>query len=441
MDIRFAGAGDSRVSYRVHSDGPLDLVFLVGGPVAGEEITELAASQRALHRLASYSRLITLDFRGIGLSDPIDDSVPAMEAMAADILSVLDDVGSTSAAILALDFAAPAAISLAVDHAERVSALILIHAAVRTLAAPDFPWATDPAEWEAFRQVAADGQFSMSDMFRRIAPSALDNADARGALDRGHRRAGSPTNVRRFLARIATLDARELLPRVRVPTLVLNRCDNPLVRIEQGRFLAAAIPGSCFRELKGADHLPFFGEDADTFLEEVQEFLVGTRVADSDRVVATLLFTDIVGSTALASALGDRRWQDVLDAHDRISASEIRRYSGRLIKRTGDGILATFDGPGPAIRCARAISEAARSHDFAIRAGIHISEIERRGDDIGGLGVHLAARILALAEANEILVSPAVPLVMAGSDVSFADWGTHRLKGIDEEWKVYCVAS
>jgi class 3 adenylate cyclase len=213
-----------------------------------------------------------------------------------------------------------------------------------------------------------------------------------------------------------------------------------MVHIEQGRFLAAAIPGASLRELEGADHLPFFGDNSDTLLEEVQEFLIGTRVANPDRIVTTLLFTDIVDSTALASSLGDRRWQDVLDAHDRVSADAIRRHGGQLVKRTGDGILATFQGPGPAIRCAQAISKAASGYNFAIRAGVHICEVERRGEDIGGLGVHLAARIVALAQSGEILVSPAVPLVMAGSDVTFVERGRRPLKGISQQWELFAVA-
>ncbi|MCD6728081.1 MAG: adenylate/guanylate cyclase domain-containing protein [Solirubrobacteraceae bacterium] len=438
---RYARAGGVSIAYQVVGDGPGDLVLVPGFATHLEIEWESPAYARFVEQLASFSRLIVFDKRGTGLSDPVAD-VPTLEQRIDDVRAVMDAAGSERAALFGISEGAPMSILFAATHPERVSALALHGAMARTTAAPDYPWAA-PAD--ALRESAAEliapywGQGQV--MLEIFAPSLADDPQAIEFAGRLQRSAASPAMAMQIFEMFLDIDVRAALPAINVPTLVLHRHGDRVVNRRAGEWLASKIRGSRYVELPGADHLPWAG-DMESVVGEIQEFLTGARAApELDRVLATVMFTDIVRSTEHAAQLGDARWRELLSAQQSATRRELTRFRGREIKTLGDGCLATFDGPARAIRCGLAIDEATRPLGLEVRVGLHCGEVELIGDDVGGIAVHIAARVGALAAAGEVLVSSTVKDLVAGSGLRFADRGLRHLKGISDDWRLFAASA
>ena len=438
-ETRYARLGDLHLAYQVLGDGPMDVLLLdqwFSHMEAQWEVPPLAALRE---RLAGFGRLIMFDKRGTGLSDPIPTSaLPTIEEWMKDVPAILDAVGSEKAAVIANIGGGILAIPFAAAHPERVASLILVDCFARFQAAPDFPIGAPAATVPEALDQAEDssGRGSMIDLF---APSVAQDERLRRAWSRYERQSASPGSTRAIVRLIYESDVRGVLPAIRVPTLVIHRAQASGFRVEHGRYLAQQIPGARYVELPGVDNLIWAG-DQEAMVAEIQDFITGVRPApEPHRVLATVLFTDIVESTRLAAELGDERWQTVLAEHHRVARRELERFGGDEVKTVGDGILATFDGPARAVRCAAAIRDGVREFGLQLRAGVHTGEIEVQPDDIGGLGVHIGARVSALASGGEVLVSSTVKDLVVGSGLGFEDRGTHVLKGVPGEWRLFAV--
>jgi class 3 adenylate cyclase len=438
-ETQYARLGGLHLAYQVLGKGPPDILLLdqwFSHMDAQWDVPPLAEFRE---RLAGFGRLIMYDKRGSGLSDPIPTSaLPTVEEWMDDVPAVLDAVGSEKAAIITNIGGGIMATTYAAAHPERVSSLVLVDCFARFTAAPDFPIGAPPEEVARTLEEAdtAMGSGLMIDLF---APSVANDARLRRAWARYERQAASPGSTIATVRLIYASDVRQVLPVIRVPTLVIHRAEARGFRVEHGRYLAEHIPGARYVELPGIDSLIWAG-DADAILDEIQDFLTGVRpTPTSHRVLATVLFTDIVGSTALAARIGDERWRRLLDEHDRLARRQLDRFGGREVKTVGDGILATFDGPARAVQCAAAIRDGVEELDLRIRAGLHTGEIELKSDDIAGLAVHIGARISALAGAGEVLVSSTVKDLVAGSGLEFDDRGSHELKGVPGAWHVFAL--
>jgi pimeloyl-ACP methyl ester carboxylesterase len=439
---RYARSGEASIAYQVLGAGPIDLVLVLGGATHLELQWELPAFARFFERISGFARLIILDKRGTGLSDPVHE-VPTLEQRIDDVRTVMDAAGSDRAALFGVSEGGPMCALLAATYPARVSALVLHGAMGRTTEAPDYPWASPV---EALRESAAEfiapywGR-QAEGMVELFAPSFMDDPDAIDFMARIERFAASPAMTQRIFEMFLDVDVRAVLPTIHVPTLVLHRHGDRVVNRRAGKELADRIPGARFVDLPGIDHLPWAG-DSEAVLGEIEEFLTGVRsVPEPDRVLATVMFTDIVGSTERAAILGDARWRELLEAQHRALRRELARFRGREVKTFGDGCLATFDGPARAIRCGRAIADAARLLGLEIRIGLHAGEVELIGDDVGGIAVHIAARIGALATPGEVLASSTVKDLVAGSGIRFVDRGANRLKGIPDEWRLFAAAT
>ena len=437
---QYAKSGDSSIAYQVVGDGPIDLVLVLGFATHLELQWEMPPIARFLERISSFSRLILFDKRGTGLSDPVTE-VPTLEQRIDDVRAVMDAAGSKRAALFGVSEGGPMSALFAATHPDRVTALVLHGAMGRTTEAPDYPWAS-PAE--ALRESAAEfiapywGR-QPEGIMELFAPSLVGEPQALELTARFERSAASPAMVQQIFEMFLDIDVRAILPTIHVPTLVVHRRGDRVVNRRAGKELAAQIQGARYVELPGIDHLPWAG-DAGGVLGEIEEFLTGARSApEPDRVLATVMFTDIVASTERAAQLGDARWRELLSAHQAAVRGALTRFRGREVKTLGDGSLATFDGPARAIRCGHAISEAARSSGLEVRIGLHSGEVELMGDDVGGIAVHIASRIGALAAADEVLVSSTVKDLVAGSGIRFADRGTKQLKGISDERRVFAA--
>ena len=432
---RYARNGDVHVAYQVVGDGPVDLIYTPGIWSNLDVMWEWEPWCRYLLRLASFSRLVPFDMRGVGLSDRGREP-PTLEAQMADVGAVMDAVGCESAAIFAGARGAAMAMLFAASFPERTRALVLYAPIARSVRAPDWPYGRTEADQQVFfdRFTAEMGTAANLDL---QGPSA-DGAFRRWWA-RFERLGASPGAWRELQEIMVRLDVRAVLPQIQAPTLVLHRSGDRIVDVGQGRAVAAAIPDATFVELPGDDHIPFLG-DTDTLVDYVEEFLTGVRPAPkSDRVLATVLFTDIVGSTERAVAMGDHRWRDLLTQHHRIVRQALDRHRGREIATAGDGFLATFDGPARAIHCGREISRRVRDLGLEVRSGVHTGEVEVIGDNIGGIGVHIGARVAALAGAGEVFVSRTVVDLVAGSGIVFDDCGEHELKGVPGTWRLFSV--
>ena len=436
---RYVQNGGINIAYQVVGDGPFDLVFVPGFISHLDLQWADPRVARFLEKLASFSRLILFDKRGTGLSDPVAAPAPLEDRME-DVHAVMDAAGSESAALFGLSEGGPMSILFAATYPERTRALILCGTTSTGTLDPD----QHPAgqRWvDAIQRIQSavehwgDGQ--TIDVF---APSVATEREriARGIFERS---AASPQMARLLMeSNVISTDVTDLLPSIRVPTLVLHR-EEEIVPVECGRHLAEHIPGAKLVVLPGADHIPFYG-DADGYAEEIEEFLTGARhVSAPDRILTTVMFTDIVASTEQAGVLGDARWRELITRHDELVRSQIERFRGRAVKTMGDGFLATFDGPARAIRCARSIEDAVRPLEIQVRAGLHTGECELVGDDIGGMAVNICARIGALARGDEVLVSRTVKDLVVGSGITFADRGEHQLRGVPGEWQLYGVAT
>jgi class 3 adenylate cyclase len=439
---RYAKCGDTDIAYQVLGDGPHDLLMFAGTSVPIDCIDAEPTLARFHRRLASYCRIIRFDQRGIGLSSHLPSaSELGPEYWAQDALAVLDAVGCERATVFAPGFAGMTGLVLAADHPERVSGLILVNAAARALWAPDYPAGVDVATVDPFLSVAVepDAVERGFDGLAIIAPTVARDDVFRDWWDKSGNRGATPSMARAVAAVIAQVDVRDRLPRINAPTLIIHRVDNLFVAVGHGRYLGEHLPRAKYVELSGADTLYWVGDTA-PMLDEIEEFLTGARGSgDADRVLATVLFTDIVGSTDQAARLGDNRWRDLLDNHDQIVRHELERFSGREVNTAGDGFVATFTSPSRAIDCAEAIVDAVRRLGIEVRVGIHAGEIEIRGDDVAGMAVHIGARVASHAGASEILVSSTLRDIVTGSSRKFRDRGEHPLKGVPGSWRLFEV--
>jgi class 3 adenylate cyclase len=438
-ETKYARLGRDRIAYQVLGEGPPDLVMTTGSFGHVDLAWEDPGIALFLRTLASFSRLIMFDRRSTGASDPLLlDSLPPWESYAQDLTAVLDEVGSQQAALLAQVDASPMAIFFAGTKPERTSALVLANATARYLAADDYPIGV-PTEVAEAVLAQLDQLWGTEAMVTMQAPSRAGDPRFRRWLARFQRTIASPRAVQAFLRASFEMDASSILPSIQAPTLLLHRRDCQLVPIAHGRYLAERVPGATLIELPGTE-LTLFWETPELSLDHVEQFLTGVRrVAQPTRVLATVLFTDIVASTQRAGVLGDRRWRELLNVHDELTRRLVEEFGGRLVKTTGDGILATFEGPGRAIHCAAALREELAGIGVQLRAGLHTGEVELRDNDVGGIAVHIAARVMAAAGQGEILVSRTVRDLVAGSDVTLEDRGIYLLKGIDGDWQLLAV--
>ncbi|HJU01783.1 MAG TPA: adenylate/guanylate cyclase domain-containing protein [Actinomycetes bacterium] len=439
-ETMYARVGEDRVAYQVLGDGP-DLVLTLGAFGHVDLQWEDPATALFLRRLASFSRLILFDRRGTGASDPLPEHLPPpWETYAEEVAAVMDATGSDQAALMATTAeAGPMALFFAATRPERTSALILGNASARYVAADDYPIGFPPERAEAIISRVED-TWGTAEPVATAIPSRAGDERFRRWVARMQRSMASPRTAHTVLRALFEVDVRSLLPLIQAPTLVLHRRDFALLPIEHGRYLAEHIPNARLVELPGADG-PLTWETPELTLDLVEEFLTGVRrTVPTSRVLATVLFTDIVASTERASELGDRRWRELLEVHDDLGRRLVEQWGGRVVKSTGDGLLATFDGPGRAIACSVALREQLGDIDLQIRAGLHAGEVEVRGDDVGGIAVHIAARILGEAAPGEILVSRTVRDLVAGSDRALADRGSRRLKGVEGDWQLFAVA-
>jgi class 3 adenylate cyclase len=438
-ETRYTKSGDVNIAYQVAGDGPFDLIHVPPFVSNLELQWEEPAERRYFERLASFSRLIMFDKRGTGLSDRV--AVATLEERMDDLRAVMDDVGSQRAAVFGGSEGGALSILFAATHPERVSALVLYGAYARLAWAPDYPDGIPEDTFiDGMPQLEANwGRASEGGaLLFAVAANQAEDPVFRKAHARWERLSASPGAAVAILKMIHQIDVRHLLSAIRVPTLVVYRPAD-FSHAAGSRYLGAHIPGAKVVEIPGGDYFPYLG-DQDAILDEIEEFLTGVRpVPAPDRALATVLFTDIVSSTEHAAALGDDGWTRTLDRHDALVAREVERHRGRRINTTGDGMLATFDGPARGVRCAQAICDTVRSLGIEVRSGLHTGEIERRGSDIGGIAVHIGQRVSALAGPREVLVSSTVKDLVAGSGIAFADRGSHVLKGVPGEWRVFAV--
>ncbi len=435
---RYAKSGDVHLAYQVVGDGPRDLVLVPGWVSHLEYEWEEPWFSRFLRRLASFSRLILLDRRGTGLSDRVS-ALPSLEQRMDDVRAVMDAAGSERAAILGISEAGPMAMMFAATYPERVSALLLCATFARLTRAPDHPIGIPTEVFEKFtdRMEKSWGQGATVDGF---APSLAGDERFRETWARMERFAVSPAGFRALMRITAGTDARSILPVIRVPTLIVHRSGDRIVRVGHARQAAERIAGAKYVELPGDDHFPWTGDDA--VVAEIEEFLTGARrTMEADRVLATVLFSDIVASTEHAAKLGDSRWREVLEGYQVLVRRELVRFRGREVDTAGDGMLTSFDGPARAIRCACAIRAGVSPLGIEVRAGLHTGECTTIGDKVGGIAVHIGARVAAAARAGEVLVSSTVKDLVAGSGIAFEPRGVHTLKGVPGEWPLYAVSS
>ncbi len=440
-ETRYARSGEVNIAYQVVGSGALDLVFVMGWVSHLDYFWEEPSFARFLHRLAAFSRLILFDKRGTGLSDRVPDSeLPTLEQRMDDVRAVMDAVGSERAALLGVSEGGPMCALFAATYPERTSALIMYGSYATRTWADDHPWAPTPEQHEQFLDEIRRGWGGPVGLDIR-APSVARDERVRRWWATYLTRSASPGAVLALTRMNAQIDVRHFLPAIRVPTLVIHRQGDLALDVRGSRYIAERIPGAAFVELPGDDHLPWVG-DQDAILDEIEEFLTGVRRGpEPDRVLSTVLFTDIVGSTERATAIGDRRWRDLLNSYHALVRRELSRFRGREIATAGDGFFATFDGPARAIRCACAVNDAVRQLGIEIRAGLHTGEIEVMGDNVGGIAVHIGARVASEAGAGEVLVSNTVKDLVAGSGIRFEDRGSHTLKGVPGEWRLFAASS
>jgi class 3 adenylate cyclase len=431
----YARSGDIDIAYQVLGDGPIDLVVVPPGLSIMETAWDNSALSDFWYGLAAFSRLILLDKRGTGLSDRVV-GVPTLEERMDDVRVVMGAVASDQAALLGGSEAAPITALFAATYPERVSALILVNALVKWSATEEFPWGFGDETQRLLLDYVENNWGSGLSGESWFAPSLENEPGAREWVARVESATGTPSAMATQLAMNALIDIRPVLGAISAPTLVVHRVDDRVVDVHHGRFCAEHIPRAKYVELPGEDHWWWSG-DAAAVMNEIQEFLTGRRTQpEIERVLKTVLFTDIVGSTDLASTLGDRQWRETLDKHDQAVRVELDRYRGQEVNTTGDGFLACFDGPARAIRCAQAIIASAPHLGINVRAGLHTGECELRGTDLAGIAVHIGARVATLAGAGEVLVTSTVRDLVAGSGIVFTDFGRYGLKGVPGEWEL-----
>jgi class 3 adenylate cyclase len=438
---QYARGGDGlHIAYQMLGDGPVDLIFIPGWYSHVESQWDEPLYAHFLRRLATFTRLITFDKRGVGLSDPVPiTQLPTIEEWSEDLLTVMDAVGSRHAVIFgATNGAGALAMVFAATHPGRISGLVLFNTFARLARAENYPAGIPQHVLDQWRE-HRDVEFGSEPDLLLFNPSLASNERVRRWVARHERLAASPGTAMAMRRMVFDLDVRTALPVITTPTLVLHRAGCAEFRVGHGRYLASNIAGARYVELPGVDSW-FFAGDADRLLDEIEEFATGVRrVHEPDRVLATVLFTDVVDSTAQTAALGDRRWRELLDAHDERVRVQLSHYRGREIRTTGDGLLATFDGPARAIRSACGIRKSVRDLGLDVRAGLHTGELDARGNELSGIAVHIAQRVEASAAPGEVLVSRTVVDLVAGSGIEFEDRGEHELKGVPGNWRLFAV--
>ncbi|MFN2524830.1 MAG: alpha/beta fold hydrolase [Actinomycetota bacterium] len=433
----YASSGDAHIAYQVAGKGESDLVLVSEWQIHLDAHWEDPLVARGLRRLASCSRLILFDPRGFGLSDPLPPTrLPTTEEVMDDIRAVMDSAESKKAALLAIGDGAPPALLFAATHPHRVRSLVIVNGYARLRASPDYPSGfSDEEQAEVIERIPEI--WGRDQSWNLVAPSFRDDPTYMRHLSRLYRQSVSPGGAQALLKMSFLSDVREALSFVACPTLILHRVGNRWIDQSHGRYMAEHIPNAHWVELPGSDHLWWAG-DMDELLDEVEPFLTGKEVPTRiDRVLATVVFTDVVDSTRTAKRLGDARWRAVLESHDQVVRKEVERFGGREIKALGDGFLLLFDAPGRAVRCAEAIAIGVRPLGLQVRAGVHAGEVELRGEDIGGIAVHIGQRICALADADNVYVSSTVRDLSQGSDIQFEDLGVRPLRGLTEQWRIY----
>jgi class 3 adenylate cyclase/pimeloyl-ACP methyl ester carboxylesterase len=442
-ETRYAASPDGYVAYQVFGSGPPDLVFMTHWSTNMDMMWDEPSLAAYMERLASFSRVICYDKRGSGVSDPVPlASLPTIEQWTDDARTVMDAVGVERAALLGDTEGGPMAAVLAASDPARVASLVLVNSFARWRRAEDYPIGMPEATVEKLVERYEQHWGVTSEILDLTAPSVANDPRFRGWFLR-YSRLTMPRHAAATMYRwVADIDVRSVLPSIRVPTLVLHRSGNRHHRVGYGRYLADSIPNASYVELPGADSFPFHAGNFTPLLDEVEEFLTGTRASPVlDRRLATMLFTDIVGSTELAAERGDRAWISLVRSHDEIVRKHLEIYRGREVAHGGDGFLALFDGPARAVTCAARLVDALRELEVTIRVGLHTGEIQVAGDAVRGLGVHIAARIMSAAERGGILASATVKDLVIGSGIEFADRGTRRLKGVPGEWQLFEVVS
>lgn len=434
---QYAKSGDIRIAYQVHGKGPVDLVVVLGYLSHLEHFWEEPRVAAFYRRLMSFARLILFDKRGSGLSDPLGEA-PTLEQRMEDIRAVMDAVGSERAAVLGLSEGGTLSALFAATHPQRTLALVLLGSFPRFTWAEDYPSGFTPEQMNDFWALI-DQTWGQGTSAQLIAPNLAADKRFIDWFGKAERYSASPGRMKEILRAASEIDIRHVLPAIRVPTLVIHRAADSFVSVGHGRYLAAHIPDAQYFEPPGTDHLFCLG-DTTPILSRIEEFVTGsTHSPDLERVLATLLCTDIVESTTMAQELGDREWRDRLAAHHELVRRELTRFGGHELDTAGDGFLASFDGPARAVRCACAIREAVKKLGLTIRAGLHTGECEVIDQKLAGIAVHICARITALASANQIVVSSTVKDLVAGSGLAFDDNASHKLKGISGEWKLFAV--
>ncbi len=435
---QFARSGDVSVAYQVVGDGPFDIVYVPGFISHVELIWEFPGAVHLIQRLASFARLILFDKRGTGLSDPVVGA-PTLEDRIDDVRAVMEAAGSERAALLGVSEGVPMSALFAATHPQLTSALVLYGGMARSTWAPDYPWAT-PADALLESSLEMAPHVYDGAMLEVMAPSLADDQRAVDQFGKLMRYGATPAMLEQSFMMFLDIDVRSILPAINVPTLLMHRVGDRAVNRHGSEWMATQIPGARYVELDGIDHAMYAG-DSDAAMDEVEEFLTGVRrTTEVDRVLATIMFTDIVDSTKRASAMGDRAWHDLLEEQNKAIRRELDRHRGREVKTLGDGMLATFDGPARAIRCGLAVTEAVRHLGVEVRIGLHTGEVDLVGNgDVAGIAVHIAARVSALAGTGEVMVSGTVKDLVAGSGIAFDERGEHVLKGIPDTWRLFAV--
>jgi class 3 adenylate cyclase/pimeloyl-ACP methyl ester carboxylesterase len=432
-ETRYASSGDFSIAYQVLGDRPIDLILVPGLFSHIDFLHELPSYTAFLRRLSNFSRVVTFDKRGQGLSDRIDGA-PSLEERMDDLRAIMDVIGSRRAVLLGVSEGCPMSVLFAATYPERVSHLILFGG---------FACAADrmPKDvWQSHVEQTLKS-WGTGETIRNVAPSQASNPEAVAQFAKYERLSSSPGALRTVLSIHRKIDVTSILPTLQVPTLVLHNRTDAQVPVALGRKLAAQIPGAKYIEYPVGDHYAWLG-NTDTLHGDIEEFVTGHRQsasAELERVLATVLFTDIVESTRSAAEIGDQRWRHLLDSHDQLAQQIVGKHRGILVKSTGDGILAMFDGPGRAVRCALALSSATKQIGLPLRAGLHTGEIEIRGKDIGGIAVHAAARVMAQSASNEVLVSRVVTDLVAGAGLKFSERGSFELKGLPGRWDLFAA--
>jgi class 3 adenylate cyclase len=439
--VRYARSGEVNIAYQVVGEGPIDLVYVMGWVSHLEAFWMDPGQERFFRRLASFSRLILFDKRGTGLSDRVAiHQLPTLEERMDDVRAVMDAVGSKQAALFGVSEGGPMCALFSATYPERTSALIMYGSYAKRVWDPEYPWAPTPEERQRWYDLLEQGWGGVVDI-NNLAPTAASDPTFREWWATYLRMSASP-GAALALGRMNTeIDIRNVLPAIRVPTLIIHRVGDRDIDVGGARFMAERIPQAKYVELPGEDHLPFVGDQV-SILDEVEEFLTGARhYYEPDRVLATVLFTDIVGSTERAATFGDRHWRELLELHNRLVRGQLNRFRGREVDTAGDGFLATFDGPARAIRCAIACRDELAHAGIEIKAGLHTGECELVGDKVRGISVHIGARVASLAAPREVLVSSTVKDLVAGSGLEFEERGTHHLHGVPGAWRLFAVAS